>query len=143
MDFDEAKAACDQIVILGEKLLEYPSPEAARELEQACAYQRAQMRGRFGNVGEQLTRTITAAKRYQKSRVDVTSANAELHSALAAKHPWTTIVCDSSSMSGDLDLRMKPRDPNASIHIILTDVKCPRCNGHGRPRIVRRAQRSN
>jgi hypothetical protein len=31
----------------------------------------------------------------------------------------------------DLDLRMKPRDPETSIRVALRDVQCPRCNGHG------------
>lgn len=56
--------------------------------------------------------------------------------ALTAKHPWVTIVCDSCDGATHLDLRMKPRDPEASIRIVLRDAKCPRCNGHGRPRIV-------
>ena len=37
-------------------------------------------------------------------------------------------------------LRVKPRDPEASVHIALGDVQCPRCNGHGRPRIIALAQ---
>ena len=41
--------------------------------------------------------------------------------------------CDSVV---DLDLRVKPRDPEASIRVALRDVQCPRCNGHGRPRII-------
>ncbi len=36
----------------------------------------------------------------------------------------------------DLDLRVKPRDAEASIRVALRDVRCPRCNGHGRPRII-------
>jgi hypothetical protein len=36
----------------------------------------------------------------------------------------------------DLDLSVKPRDPEASIRVVLRDVKCPRCNSHGRPRII-------
>jgi hypothetical protein len=36
----------------------------------------------------------------------------------------------------DLDLSVKPRDPEASIRIALRDVQCPRCNGYGRPRII-------
>lgn len=30
-------------------------------------------------------------------------------------------------------LRVKPRDPEASIRVAPHDVLCPRCNGHGRP----------
>jgi hypothetical protein len=56
--------------------------------------------------------------------------------ALTAKHHWLVIVCDSCGGVTDLDLRVKPRDPDASIRVALRDVRCPRCNGHGRPRIL-------
>jgi hypothetical protein len=62
--------------------------------------------------------------------------------ALTAKHPWAAIACDSCGIVNYLDLRMKPRDPEASIRVALRDVRCPRCNGHGRPRIVALAQRA-
>ena len=61
--------------------------------------------------------------------------------ALTAKHPWAVIVCDSCETVVDLDLRVKPRHPEASIRVILRDVRCPRCNGHGRPRIIALAAR--
>jgi len=64
----------------------------------------------------------------------------KIAAALTAKHPWVTIVCDSCGGLTDLDLRMKPRDPEASIRVVLRDVRCPRCNGHGRPRIAGLAQ---
>jgi hypothetical protein len=56
--------------------------------------------------------------------------------AITAKHPWLVIACDSCGTVVDLDLRVKPRNPEASIRVALRDVRCPRCNGHGRPRIV-------
>lgn len=56
--------------------------------------------------------------------------------ALTSKHHWLVIACDSCDTVVDLDLRIKRRDPEASIRIALRDVRCPRCNGHGRPRIV-------
>jgi len=46
------------------------------------------------------------------------------------------IVCDACGTVVDLDLRVKPRDPEASIRVALRDVQCPRCNGHGRPCII-------
>ena len=46
------------------------------------------------------------------------------------------VASDSCGKVVDLDLTMKPRDPEASIRVVLRDVRCPRCNGHGRPRIV-------
>ena len=60
--------------------------------------------------------------------------------ALVAKHPWLNIMCDACGTVVDLDLRMKPRDPDASICVALRGVRCPRCNGHGRPRIIGLAQ---
>ena len=60
----------------------------------------------------------------------------KIAAAITAKHPWLVIACDSCGTVVDLDLRVKPRDPEASIRVALRDVRCPRCNGHGRPRIV-------
>lgn len=55
--------------------------------------------------------------------------------ALTARHPWLHILCDSCGLTLDLDLRMKPRHPESSVRAALHEAKCPRCNGHGRPRI--------
>ncbi len=60
----------------------------------------------------------------------------KIAAAIAAKHPWLVIACDSCGTVVDLDLRVKPHDPEASVRVALRDVRCPRCNGHGRPRIV-------
>jgi hypothetical protein len=60
--------------------------------------------------------------------------------ALKSKHHWLVINCDSCGTVVDLDLRVKPRDPEASIRIALRGVQCPRCNGHGRPRIIALSQ---
>jgi hypothetical protein len=57
-------------------------------------------------------------------------------SAHASKHHWLVINCESCGTVTDLDLRVKPRDPEASVRVALCDVQCPRCNGHGRPRII-------
>jgi len=56
--------------------------------------------------------------------------------ALTSKHHWLVIACDSCRTVIDLDLTVKRRDPDAPIRIALDDVQCPRCNGHGRTRIV-------
>jgi hypothetical protein len=56
--------------------------------------------------------------------------------ALTAKHHWVVILCDSCGTIVDLDLRVKPRDPEASIRVVLKEARCPRRNGHGRPRII-------
>jgi hypothetical protein len=60
----------------------------------------------------------------------------KIGAAFTARHPWLVIACDSCGAVVDLDLRVKPRDSEASVRIALRDVRCPRCNGHGRPRIV-------
>jgi hypothetical protein len=60
----------------------------------------------------------------------------KIAAALTSKHHWLIIACDSCGTVVDWDLRAKPRDPEASIHIALRDVQCPRCNGYGRPRII-------
>jgi hypothetical protein len=60
----------------------------------------------------------------------------KIASALTSKHHWLVINCDSCGTVVDLDLRVKPRDLDASIRVALCDVRCPRCNGHGRPRII-------
>ena len=60
----------------------------------------------------------------------------KIAAALTAKHHWLVIACDSCDTVVDLDLRVKPRDPEASIRVALRDVQCPRCNGYGRPRII-------
>jgi hypothetical protein len=60
--------------------------------------------------------------------------------AITAKHLWLVIACDSCETVLDLDLRVKPRDLDASIRVALRDVRCSRCNGYGRPWIVRLAQ---
>ena len=56
--------------------------------------------------------------------------------ALATKHHWLVIACDSCETMIELDLRMKRRDPNASIQVALSDIRCSRCNGHGKSRLI-------
>jgi hypothetical protein len=56
--------------------------------------------------------------------------------ALLTKHYWLVIACDSCHTITELDLSMKPRDPDCPIRVALEDVRCLRCNGHGRKRIV-------
>src|SRR5262245_44087421 len=60
--------------------------------------------------------------------------------ALASRHHWLVVACDACGTVVDLDLRVKRRDPNASVRVALREVTCPRCNGHGRPRITGLAQ---
>jgi hypothetical protein len=55
----------------------------------------------------------------------------KIAAALISKHHWLIINCDACGTVVDLDLRVKPRDPGASIRVALRGVQCPRCNGHG------------
>jgi hypothetical protein len=50
------------------------------------------------------------------------------------------VACDSCDIITEMDLNMKPRDPDAPIRLALGDVRCLRCNGHGRRRIPRLAR---
>jgi hypothetical protein len=60
----------------------------------------------------------------------------KIAAALVSKHHWLIINCESCGTVVDLDLRVKPRDPDASVRVALRGIRCPRCNGHGRPRII-------
>jgi len=53
-----------------------------------------------------------------------------LAAAITAKYPWLVVARDSCETVVDLNLRVKPRDPEALIHAALRDLRCPR------PRIV-------
>ena len=57
--------------------------------------------------------------------------------AIVSKHHWLTTVCDSCGTVNDLDLRVKSRKPDLPVTMILGEILCPRCNGHGRPRLFR------
>jgi hypothetical protein len=67
----------------------------------------------------------------------------KIAAALTSKHHWLIINCDGCGTVVDLDLRVKPRDPEASVRVALRDVQCPRCNGHGRPRIIALARHAS
>ena len=64
----------------------------------------------------------------------------KIAAALVSKHHWLIINCDACGTVVDLHLRMKPRDPEASVRVALGGFQCPRCNGHGQPRIIGLAQ---
>jgi hypothetical protein len=64
----------------------------------------------------------------------------KIAAALTSKHHWLVVVCDACGTVVDLDLRVKPRDPEASIRVALREIRCPRCSGHGRPRIAALSQ---
>ena len=52
----------------------------------------------------------------------------KIAAALRSKHHWLVINCDSCGTVVDLDLRVKSRNPEASIRVALRDVRCPRCS---------------
>jgi hypothetical protein len=56
--------------------------------------------------------------------------------ALVSKYHWLMIVCEACAAVTDMDLTFKRRNPDDSVRAALRDVKCPRCNGYGRPRVV-------
>src|ERR1700680_5015832 len=60
--------------------------------------------------------------------------------ALLSKHHWLVCTCDACTTIIELDLRMKPRDSATSLRVALNNVRCPRCNGHGRTRLVKLAK---
>ena len=55
---------------------------------------------------------------------------------MAGDNAHNQIALDVRPRLVDLDLRVKPRDPEASVRVALRDGRCPRCNGYGRPRII-------
>ena len=63
--------------------------------------------------------------------------------ALATKHYWLIIACDSCDTILDVDLTVKRRDPVAPIHFALNGLSCPRCDGSGHPRIIKLARFPN
>jgi hypothetical protein len=63
-----------------------------------------------------------------------------IRAALLARRPWLIVLCQSCDLVIDLDLRVKPRPPEATVAMAFRDIRCPRCNGHGRPKILRLAE---
>ena len=103
---------------------------------------------RNDEIGDNVVRMQREWEDARQSLATVRSFNASLSArgyswfwpkiaaALVSKHHWLIINCDGCGTVVDLDLRVKPRDPEASIRVALREVQCPRCNGHGRPRII-------
>jgi hypothetical protein len=50
----------------------------------------------------------------------------KIAAALTSKHHWLIINCDSCGTVVDLDLRVKPRDPE-----LLSALRSAMCNAHG------------
>src|SRR5436190_11657591 len=56
--------------------------------------------------------------------------------ALLSKHHWAHVHCLSCDLICETHLRVKRRDAAQPVCVILSDVRCPRCNGHGKPVII-------
>src|SRR5262249_45845066 len=50
--------------------------------------------------------------------------------------PGLRVACDACDTMIELDLTVKRRAPDAPISVALADIRCPRCNGHGRPHVI-------
>ena len=103
---------------------------------------------RNDEIHENLERMRRDREAYEDSLAIVRQFNARLSTkktawfwptigaALVSKHHWLLIACDACGTIIDLDLTMKRRDPDTPIRVALNDVRCSRCNGYGRTRIV-------
>lgn len=49
--------------------------------------------------------------------------------AILAKHPWLVLYCTGCGTLIDVDMRVKKRDPHATIAMVIRDVHCERCRG--------------
>ena len=63
-----------------------------------------------------------------------------INGALVAGYPWMIVCCRSCETVLDFDLRVKRRKADDTLTVALTEVKCPRCNGHGQPEIMKLAK---
>ena len=105
-------------------------------------------RHRDDNIRAELARTARDSDAIADALATVERFNARLAggktvwfwptiaAALVTQNHWVVIACDSCGTIIDMDLRVKRRDGEAPISVALGDVRCPRCNGHGRTRIT-------
>lgn len=81
MTLEEVEEACKKITALAEALMQSRSKADAIALQTICRGRSNQMRGRFGNIGEQLARISDAASAYKKSNLNPETAESNLHQA--------------------------------------------------------------
>jgi hypothetical protein len=81
MILEEVERACKRIAELAEDLMQSHSKADAMALQAMCRGYSNQMRGRFGNVGEQLARISDATSAYKKHRLKTEVAKSDLHQA--------------------------------------------------------------
>ena len=86
MSLEEVEQAAAKIENLAKALMDAPNAKDAKHLRDTCKHYNNQMRGLFGNVAEQLGRISTAARLYEKSRIDLNRAKLELHQAVTRMH---------------------------------------------------------
>ena len=102
----------------------------------AMEYWAAQCAKLVDREAEAATTVVLTDKALAAMNVVPPALNRTRGSELVEKHHWLIIACDACDTVIDLDLTVKRRDPDAPIRVALNDVRCPRCNGHGRTRIV-------
>jgi len=79
---EEVRAACTDLERLGQDLISSPSPQQADAIQSKCRQYKTRMRGRYGNVGEQLGRLSEAVAKYKTQRVDHDHASGEVLTVL-------------------------------------------------------------
>jgi GTP1/Obg family GTP-binding protein len=84
MTLTEVEQARDAIKNLATTLMETPTRENARVLIATSKSYRSHMTGRFGNVREQFTRLMEAAKKFDRATVDITEGQYALERALSS-----------------------------------------------------------
>lgn len=80
--FEEAKQACDEIERLAQAVIEGCDHRDAEMLIRQCRGMKTEMIGRFGNIGEQLTKIVAAARLFTLSTFCVTDAEDALRRAV-------------------------------------------------------------
>jgi len=83
LTLDQVGEAYSEIEKLAQALSDAPSVENAAVLRAKCRRFATLMRGRYGNVAEQLGRISEVARRFEKSRIDLTEARSDLQRAVA------------------------------------------------------------
>ena len=84
MNLIQVEQARDMARDMVAELVEAPTRENARRLVAMCMKCRSGMSGRYGNVREQFTRLMDAAKLFDRASVDLTNGRYWLERALGS-----------------------------------------------------------
>jgi hypothetical protein len=100
----------------------------------------------YNTRNDEIRDNVTRMEREWEAQRGALATVRRFNATLSAKgYVWFWPKIAAQSIAGsratggtavDLDLRVKPRDPEALVRVALRDIPCPRCNGHGRPRII-------